>query len=398
MSSRTADSWATPPAMPETHFVSGLVYTDDAVFADEKRRIFDRTWHLACHESELADPYDFRTLDYVGTPLIVIRGGDGRLRTFFNVCAHRGAKIVHQPSGNARRLTCFYHLWSYDDRGACVDIPRPEGYRGVGLTTGAIGLREVRTESQFGLVFVNLDDDAIALPEYLGTALDGIAGALGTRPLEVFHYSRAVIDSNWKAWQETNLDVYHEFMHVLLRRTQMTAAPLADRRIVVHRHGHASIDGLCAKYEQYEGMKRRDDRLALPSLRPDDFVFGTVFPHVALLARGTTIRIDVATPLDARRTLVEWRGFGLRGENNAARRERVRHHNQYWGPFGRNVPEDAYAAEAMEKGFGPGAARYQVIAREEGGSGQDDGMLRAFYAEWSRRTGRLASNPSNRTP
>jgi len=396
MSARAAEAWSKPPAVPETHYVSGLVYSDESVFADEKRRIFDRTWHLACHESEVPEPYDFRTVDYVGTPLLVVRGADRRIRTFFNVCPHRGAKIVHELSGNTKRFTCFYHLWSFDAVGACTDIPRQEGYQTVGLKKDDVGLREVRTEIHVGLVFVNLDDQATPLGQYLGKALDAFEGPMTAgKGLEVFHYNRAIIQSNWKAWQETNLDVYHEFMHVLLRRTQMTAAPLEDRKVTVHPNGHTSIAGLRAKYEYYKGMQSRDDRLALPTLRADDFIFGTVFPHVAVLARGTTMRIDVVTPLDAHRTLIEWRGLGVRGDSAEDRQARVRHHNQYWGPFGRNVPEDAYAAEAAEMGFGRGAARFQVIARDEGGSGQDDGMLRAFYGEWSRRTGRPAANPSN---
>jgi len=118
MTARNAQSWRTLPEVPDTHVVSGAVYTDPAIFDDEKKQVFERCWHLACHESELANPFDFRTFDYVGTPLIAIRGRDGVIRTFMNVCSHRGAKIIHEPAGNAERLTCFYHLWSYDDRGA----------------------------------------------------------------------------------------------------------------------------------------------------------------------------------------------------------------------------------------------------------------------------------------
>ena len=69
---------------------------------------------------------------------------------------------------------------------------------------------------------------------------------------------------------------------------------------------------------------------------------------------------------------------------------------QYWGPFGRNVPEDAFAVEACEKGFAGGGAAFQIIAREENMSAQDDGMLRAWYAEWARRMDRLPGDPVRR--
>ena len=85
--------------------------------------------------------------------------------------------------------------------------------------------------------------------------------------------------------------------------------------------------------------------------------------------------------------------MGLKGDTDSDRRLRWKHHNQYWGPFGRNVPEDAFAAEACAEGFKNSASRYQVIAREENGTGQDDEMLRAWYAEWSRLTGINTKNP-----
>ena len=74
---------------------------------------------------------------------------------------------------------------------------------------------------------------------------------------------------------------------------------------------------------------------------------------------------------------------------------RIDQHNEYWGPFGRNVTEDAFAAEGCEVSFGKGAALRGIIARDEGGKGQCDSGLRGFWAEWSRRMGRPASHPTN---
>ena len=393
MTARNATDWEKAPAMPAGHFVSGRVYTDDAVFADEKARIFGKIWHLACHESEVPNAYDFRAVDYAGIPLIVVRGRDGVVRSFINVCSHRGAKIVNEPSGNAKRVTCFYHLWSYDDRGACIDIPRAEGYARSGLRKEDAGLRAVRTEIHLGLVFITLDDAAAPLADFLDGALTAFDDVLGRGDLEVFHYHSAVLDANWKAWQETNLDIYHEFMHVLLRRTQLTAGSMDERAVTLYRNAHALSAGLKAKYESYAGMQARPQSLTLPGIAPDDFFYVNLFPNASLLARGTVIRVDTVTPIDARRCLVEWRGLAPKGEPDAARLLRMQHHNQYWGPFGRNVPEDAFAVEACEKGFAGGGAAFQIIAREENMSGQDDGMLRAWYAEWARRMERLPGDP-----
>ena len=146
-------------ALPDTHYVSGDVYTSEKVFEHEKKNIFFKTWHFACHESEVISKYDYRTLSFIGQPLIIIRGSDNKVRCFINVCSHRGAKIIHSPSGNAKKLTCFYHLWSYDDKGNCVSIPRESGYKNSSLEKSLCGLTELRAQIFMGMVFISFNND-----------------------------------------------------------------------------------------------------------------------------------------------------------------------------------------------------------------------------------------------
>ena len=394
MSSRSQSSWESAPRLPAGHFVSGLAYTDPDVYQDELTGIFTKTWRFACHESELPTPYDYRVIDHAGQSLVCIHGDDGQIRTFLNVCSHRGAKLLTEPAGNARQITCFYHRWTYDSRGACTGIPRPAGFTD-GVDKESMGLREVRTAVKHGLVFIVLDDDAPDLDAFIGPALDRFAEMLDTTPLEVFHYNRAVLECNWKAWHETNMDLYHEFMHVVLRQTQVAAMPMDERRLITFANGHGGSGGdLKAAYDGYEGFAGRGgDVPPLPGTDPADFCFVDLFPSTAIIARGTVVRIDTATPLGPDKTLLEMRGLGIKGEPPGDRQARQRHHNQYWGPFGRNVPEDMFAAEACADSFRGQAGRFQLIARDENLSGQDDAILRAFYAEWAARTGRDPGNP-----
>ncbi|PPR79144.1 MAG: 2-aminobenzenesulfonate 2,3-dioxygenase subunit alpha [Alphaproteobacteria bacterium MarineAlpha2_Bin1] len=380
-------------SLPETHFVSGNVYTDKTIFETEKSKIFFHTWHFLCHESELLDKYDFRTISFLGQPLIIIRGSDNKIRSFLNVCSHRGAKIIHSPSGNSKKLTCFYHLWSYNDRGECTSIPREKGYDNANLQKRLCGLTEIKTDVFMGMIFISFNKKIMPLNDFIGNSLDPFKDTLCSGELEVFHYSKSTIKSNWKAWQETNLDLYHEWMHVLLRKTQINAGNMKDRKVKIMPNGHAMVGGLKAKYGAYKGINYRQSSKALPGLSSDDFFFVDLFPNFAILARGTAIRIDTVTPIDENTSLVEWRGLGLRGDTSKDRRLRWKHHNQYWGPFGRNVPEDAFAAEACGEGFIKSASRYQIIAREENGTGQDDGMLRAWYKEWSKLTSLNINKP-----
>ena len=135
MSSRNRLAWERPPRLPPTHYVDAAAYSDPGVFADEMDRIMARCWRFACHESELPDPFDFRTVDHAEVPLVLVRGGDRRIRTFYNVCPHRGAKLFNDLSGNAERKTCFFHHWTFDWEGNCVGRPRTERSRSRGPGT-----------------------------------------------------------------------------------------------------------------------------------------------------------------------------------------------------------------------------------------------------------------------
>lgn len=395
MSSRNASSWEQLPDLPHGHFVSGLVYSDLNIYEDELASIFGKVWRFACHESEVPAAYDYRVFDHAGQSLFCIRGADGEVRTFLNVCSHRGAKLLDQPSGNAKLITCFYHRWTYDSAGQCAGIPRASGYKSDQVSKTEMGLREVRTEVLHGLVFITLDDAVPALAEFIGPALDQFSEMLSGQPLEIFHYNRAVLNCNWKAWHETNMDIYHEFMHVVLRQTQVNAMPMEDRRLITFPNGHGGSGGdLKAAYEGYKGFGDRGaDVPPLPGVGATDFRFINLFPSTAIISRGTVIRIDTATPIGPDKTLLEMRGLGVQGESDAHRAVRRKHHNQYWGPFGRNVPEDMIAAESCADNFRSQAARYQVIARDENLTGQDDAILRAFYAEWGARVGRDPADP-----
>lgn len=398
MPSRTPNAWNSPPVLPAGHVVSGEVYTDPQVYEDEVRTLFDQTWRFACHESEVPEPYDYRLVTHCGRSLIVIRGDDGRIRTFFNVCSHRGAKLLSEPSGNAASITCFYHRWTYDSRGACTGIPRPAAYAKDAVSKETMGLREVRTEVLHGLVFIRLADEGSELAEFIGPALDQFEEMLTGVSLEVFHFNRAVLSCNWKAWHETNMDLYHEFMHVVLRKTQVKAMPMEDRKLVTFANGHGGSGGdLKAQYDGYKGFSGRGaDVPPLPGVGPTDFRFMNLFPSTAIISRGTVIRIDTAVPVGPDKMVLEMRGLGIQGESAEDRRVRQRHHNQYWGPFGRNVPEDMIAAESCADSFRSHAGRYQVIGRDENLTGQDDAILRAFYKTWSEWTGRDPGHPLGR--
>jgi methanesulfonate monooxygenase large subunit len=85
--SRNEVEWKEKPNLPPTHYVDTSIYTDDKLFREEQEKIFGKCWVIACHESELPNAYDYRTYNHpAGVPLIVVRGEDQVIRTFYNIC------------------------------------------------------------------------------------------------------------------------------------------------------------------------------------------------------------------------------------------------------------------------------------------------------------------------
>ncbi|WP_179041303.1 aromatic ring-hydroxylating oxygenase subunit alpha [Sphingobium lactosutens] len=133
-------------------------YADAEFFGVEVERIFRPSWQIVCHVSDIGAPGDFHTLDYLGESVVVIRGDDGMVRGFTNVCRHRGARIVDGTSGCAKKLVCPYHGWTYETGGRLSGVPMKASY-GEAFALADHGLSPVEVETWQGFLFVRLVDD-----------------------------------------------------------------------------------------------------------------------------------------------------------------------------------------------------------------------------------------------
>jgi len=396
---RNADEWARRPRLPDTHYVDTRLYTDDRLFQEEREKIFPRVWIIACHESELPAAHDYRTFQHpAGVNLIITRGGDGEVRAFYNVCPHRGNLLVYDPAGNARAFTCIFHAWTFDACGNCTGIARrKDGYQDR-LGTRDVGLRGVRCQVGYGgFVWVVLDDDAPSLSEFLGDALESLEPHLN-EPLEVFNYQKVVVNTNFKLWHDTNSEVYHDYMHYFNRVTGMLQPGYFDRKYTPHPNGHASVGSMQVRYDSYQGSAER--AVGWPGLAPGGWFLVDLFPGLTYNLRPSVIRLDTAIPLAPNRTLIELRGLGLKRDTPEQRAARVRDHNTIWGPFGRNLHEDLLGVTGQGRAMrdGDSGSRWVLHGREEANGIHDEIGMRHFYAEWSRRMSRRASDPFGDPP
>src|SRR4051812_7295065 len=103
---------------PDDFSLPSWTYLDAEFLALERERIFRPSWQVICHVSEIPDAGDYQTLDLIGESLFALRGPDGQIRAFHNVCRHRAARLLDGPTGRCgRRIVCPYHAWSYDFEG-----------------------------------------------------------------------------------------------------------------------------------------------------------------------------------------------------------------------------------------------------------------------------------------
>ena len=182
-------------------------YSDTGVFALERDRIFAPAWHYAGPLDWVGEPGCFFASQVGHVPVAVVRGKDGTLRGFVNVCRHRGHLVV-SGEGCRETLQCPYHAWTYDLDGALRKAPRSE--REPGFEPAEFSLLSVSVGTWGPFVFVNSDPDAGPLEDALGE-LPAIVGNSGLRldTLRFHSHHEWPVASNWKIAMENYLECYH---------------------------------------------------------------------------------------------------------------------------------------------------------------------------------------------
>ena len=186
----------------------GWLYHDAEFLEAEKRAFLRAAPQVVCHASDVAEPGEWRRLDYLGESVIAMRGDDGVARAFANVCRHRGSRLVDGDGGCTRVLTCPYHAWSYARDGRLVGVPHRNEY--PGLEADKLGLAPVALEEWRGFLFVTLEPGAPSVAEMMAPYEEEVApyrfeelraiGRVTLRP-------RAL---NWK----TIADNYSDGLHI----------------------------------------------------------------------------------------------------------------------------------------------------------------------------------------
>ncbi len=343
MPPRNHKSWT---SKPKVESISSKCYNNQAIFDMEIEQIFSKVWIPMCHISEMPETGNFRTTQIANTNIIA-----------YNHCneirAYRNYGI-NQPSG-----TLAAPIVTVEPRLHC----------------------EVK---HGGMVWVTLDPNPTqSVEEWTAGAFDCIADAIDTEELEVFHYHKAIIPTNYKLWHDTNSEFYHDFMHYFNRVTGFNDEYFA-RKNIAFDNGHVNVSSFTVNYTEFDKTGDRGE-LSFPNLPPNQWYMVDLFPGFNFNLRGSAYRSDSVTPLGPNSVLIEFRGYGLRKDTPEERQTRIKHHNTIWGPFGRNLHEDLLGVTGQGTTMREGTEdRHILHGRHENRTIHDEVGMRHYYTEWGK--------------
>jgi len=390
------------------------VFTDKEILEAERKEIFSKCWIYIGHESELPKDGDFKRKKVGGRNLLFTRGADGIIRTLYNSCPHRGALVAREDEGNTKVFRCFYHAWSFKNDGKLVGMPGKDGFPDDFNCDGDKNMKEVtRFENYRGFMFVNFDDNAVSLEDYLGNAkeyIDLVAdqSEVGMEVLaDPQEYS---VRANWKLISENSVDLYHA---IPTHKTYIDIKAAQDpgmKKVVLEGkgidlgNGHAVIEyqapwGRPIAYwtpgwdekdkEEIDGIKEqlierfgeeRADRIASYNRNI------LIFPNLVINdIMAVTIRTYYPTEPD----YMEVTGYSLAPKEESEKFRLRRNDNflEFLGPGGFATPDDNEALELCQEGYlnnkevewndiSKGMNREQALST-------DEEQMRSFWRRWN---------------
>jgi phenylpropionate dioxygenase-like ring-hydroxylating dioxygenase large terminal subunit len=399
------------------------IYLEPEIFELEMERIFERNWVFLGHESEVREPGDYKTVTIGTQPAIMTRDENGDLHVLMNRCMHRGSTICQDQRGNSSSFRCWYHGWTYNNKGDLIGVPYADGY-GSSFDRRKFGLiKAARVEKYRGLVFASLSPDVAKLTDYLAGAKYYIdlfmdlspQGAVETRAgTHKYGY-----DGNWKFQMENGVDGYHpNFVHQaffeiqgkkLGRKVMQLFTGNSDFESKDLGNGHAILDmapkraagnrpvsnllrGATSQASTDAYMKSLLDRYGADrtaEILAASNVNLAIFPNLLII--GVQFRVTI--PISAKRTDVHLLPTTLKGVPDEINVARLRAHEAFYGPAGGGAPDDVEMFNRCTEGLRVKGAEWLELSRgiererpdRDGvtvGHITDEVPQRAFYRRW----------------
>ncbi|MBF6568815.1 MAG: aromatic ring-hydroxylating dioxygenase subunit alpha [Candidatus Binataceae bacterium] len=292
---------------------------------EKERGVFRHSWLHVGRVEEISKPGDYLVKDIAicKTSILVVRGKDGELRAFHNVCRHRGNKLVWDSCGSQLRYPCKFHGWTYNTDGQLVGVPEEDMF--FDFDRSSHGLVPVAVDNWEGFIFINLSPRE-PLNEFLGEIPDLLNGYDFARLSTYYGYS-VEMEANWKILRDSQIDAYHaKYLHrrsvpgVMLNRGN-PSVELLDVQLG-QRHGMMSVfanpdppltpvQRAMARFGPSVAHRQTLERLpkGLNPQRSNTWLFDMyyLFPNFHLLTGASMCIIFTMWPLAPSRGLLEGR-------------------------------------------------------------------------------------------
>ena len=347
-----ARSWSLPAAS----------YTEPAYLEAERQAIFKRSWQYVCHEEKLRNPGSYLAFELQGQPLLAVRGRDGELRCFYNVCKHRAHELL-KGEGTTRMIVCPYHAWSYELTGQLRAARRSEFIEN--FDTKEICLDEVQVEVFLNLVFVNLDPQAEPLKEISGDLEKEVRGF--APDLDQLTQAKRLtyhIKSNWKNVVDNFLECYH---CPTAHKDFVSLVDMDNYTVTTHRYYSAHIA---------PAGKSENTAYSVEGADVQDHAVWWLWPNICLLrypGSGNMMVLNVV-PIDHETTFETYDFYFLDKEPNPQQQEALEYVDQVL------QKEDIDIVESVQRGMATPAFDQGRFMVDPDGSGLSEHGVHHFHS------------------
>ena len=285
--------------------LAGQLYWDPEVLTAEMDRLFSNDWLCVGRSEDLGRSGDFLTLEVGADPILVLRGDDGEVRAFYNVCRHRGTRLMERRQGSdLGNISCPYHGWTYNGRGELIAAPKMGS--SPSFCRSDFSLVDVGVGEWNGFVFVNLDSDSESLKAAFADAPD--LSGYGPEQLRRGSRREYVVSANWKILCENYSECYHcALVHPHLHRLSDGAGTRDPQDGVCYNGGPMSMKpGFTSM--TLTGRTQRRPFNGLSEVQRTQVEYFVLYPNLLLSLHPDYVLATTVWPLEAGRSSVvcEW--------------------------------------------------------------------------------------------
>lgn len=304
-------------SIPQTWDRSGLpgwTYHSQAFLELEKQEIFRKHWQIACHVSDLPEPGNYIALDICGERALVLRGADGKVRAFHNMCRHRGARVVADEQGSCKgALVCPFHGWVYNLDGTLRGAARPKSFPDLDKTE--FGLQPLEAEVWNGFVFIRFEKGPQpAVAELFAPFAEEIAHFDIADMVSCGETWTMVSKVNWKSVRDVDNEGYHVALaHPALQ--DLYGRSYVDEPFVGGlSRSYAECNENGRRWSVRNYLKTMQPRPGMPDHLKRAWVYYGMFPNAVIAATPELVQFYQEFPLSTGETLLRGSIYRYRDE------------------------------------------------------------------------------------